>query len=99
MQLSNIIQVNGCISVSNFSDSIDSTKYETDEEIVPLATTPNFEAIGRKKSSLRISNTSQSSILPLCFVTNARSLYNKKQSFNKLLMEISPDFSLVSETW
>ena len=85
---------------SYLSDSNDdSTEYDTDKEIEPLATPPKFEISGSKQSTLKISNTSQSSILPLCFVTNACSLYNKKQNFKKWLMEISPDIALVSETW
>merc|ERR1712030_216728 len=37
--------------------------------------------------------------LPLCMVLNARSLYNKTENFKKILYQIGPDITIVSETW
>ena len=94
----NILQIDGCDTTTNTENDND-TDYETDEEIEPLISPPTFEKTSDKGKPLKLSNNTQSSILPLCIVTNARSLYNKKDNFKKLLSEIRPDIALVSETW
>ena len=63
----NIVQVDGCVSVSNLSDSNDATEYETDEEMEPIVTPPAFQThYSGNKPILKVSNISQSTILPLC---------------------------------
>ena len=98
VEYSNIIQVDGNISLSNYSSS---TEFKTEDEIEPNNEPLSLEISETFKKHIngKISNTSQSSILPLCLVTNARSLYNKKKNFEKLMSEICPDIALISETW
>ena len=37
--------------------------------------------------------------LPLCLTLNARSLFNKLENLQELLMQLCPDICFVSETW
>ena len=48
--------------------------------------------------NVNMRNNQKSSLLPLCMMLNARSVYNKVDHF-KDLYQLSPDLILVSETW
>ena len=37
--------------------------------------------------------------LPLCMVTNFRSIYNKVENFKTFLKEVSPDCTIAAEVW
>ena len=93
----------------NLSDSDDenddnSDDYETDDELDPVLPAanlvPSHIQLQGEKVALEVSeqNKGQSN-LPLCLILNSRSLYNKANNFKKFLYEISPDISIVSETW
>ena len=95
-------------SVQNDSiNGSDSTDYDTENEIdpepVPAHLTPipgQVKIPGQaQKLEVKVSNQTQSTILPLCTVLNARSLYNKVDNFKSLLTQIGPEITLVSETW
>jgi hypothetical protein len=81
--------------------------YDTDDEIdatvdpVVLTPVPNQILSPTKPIQLEIHNSEQVkySPLPLCMVLNARSIYNKCDNLKKLLYEVGPDISIISETW
>ena len=111
--VSNIDQLDGNDSVvsDNLSDdslSDDSfLNYDTDDEVDPildpavLAPVPNQVPVQGQPVQLEVvlDASTQPSPLPLCMMLNARSLYNKSQHFKTLLHQISPEITLVSETW
>ena len=75
-------------SISDPDDTLSNNDSEIQRETSPIQITP-------KKST----NDHVTSSLPLITVTNARSLYNKSQSFKDLLFELGIEVSIVSETW
>ena len=103
--LSDIVQFDGNddtenldISDDNLSDAenSDTTEYDTDDEVEPnrepIAITP------AKKPDKRTLKVLQASSLPLVSVLNARSIYNKPDSF-KTLHELGIEAAIVSESW
>ena len=109
--ISNIGQLDGQDSIvsnsTNHSDqsSVD-TEYATDDEAcsepipanlnpVPSQMTNQGEPITLEVGSTKLSLSS----MPLFFVLNARSLFNKSDSLDEILQQIGPDFCLTSETF
>ena len=112
--ISDIVQEDGnATTISDGDDDQSDTdddsymEYDTDDEIdgtvdpIILTPVPNQVLSPSKPVQLEIltPNQVQSSPLPLCMMLNARSLYNKRDNFKKLLYEIGPDLSIISETW
>ena len=104
--LSDIVQIDGLYSCDSSSsddgDTSDSnesnvTDYDTEDEIEPetgpINITPTTEPGRRQRRIL------QASSLPLVAVMNARSLYNKPESFKTFLKELGVEAAIVSETW
>ena len=95
-------------SVNSDSSSHNSSlDYNTDDEVDPvldpvvLAPVPNQVLDHGQPIQLEVVEdpTIQHSPLPLCMMLNARSLYNKSENFMTLLHQITPEITLVSETW
>ena len=99
---SDIAQFDGNDNSENLSSSDDDisdggTEYDTDDEIepdrTPISITP------AKMPNKRTLKVLQASSLPLVSVLNARSIYNKKDSFKTLLHELGIEAAIVSESW
>ena len=106
--MSDIDQLDGNDSVTSESSSDDSfLNYDTDDEVDPildpavLAPVPNQVPVQGQPVQLEVvpDVSTQPSPLPLCMMLNARSLYNKADNFKSLLHQITPDITIVSETW
>ena len=103
----------GNVTLASEDDSSDSeddsseSEYDTDDEVdatfepVVLAPVPGQSLSSDIPLQLEIlpTNQRQPPPLPLCMMLNARSLYNKPDNFKNLLHQISPDISIISETW
>ena len=107
---SNLLQLDGAASSSSSyaSDSSPATsEYESDQEVdntpepvvlVPAAVQP---AAGQPLV-LEVDTTGRLHIpssIPLCMVTNFRSIYNKIDNFRRFLKEVAPDCTIACETW
>ena len=101
-------QLDGNDSINSDSSSHNSSlDYNTDDEVDPvldpvvLAPVPNQVLDHGQPIQLEVVEdpTIQHSPLPLCMMLNARSLYNKSENFMTLLHQITPEITLVSETW
>jgi hypothetical protein len=99
---SNIVQIDGLDSCNNSSsDSEDESDrnvsdYDTEDEIEPDTEPINITPTTVPSKKRRIL---QASFLPLVAVMNARSLYNKPESFKTFLKELGVEVVIVSETW
>ena len=104
---SDLCQLDGNISESVSSESTldsSSSSYGTDEEVEPILTPANLTVQNSSNPSVQLevkvsSKVQNSSCLPLISLLNARSLYLKKLSFKKFIMELGVEIAIVSETW
>ena len=92
------------ISCNSDSDS-DSSVYATDDEVEPTTTPANFSQVNSvhvQPVQLEVkhsSKTENAASLPLVSILNARSLYQKKDNFKKIVKELGLEIIMVSETW
>ena len=105
---SDIFQCDGANSInstthdhnnSTFSDSED----EVDSAPVPVVLVPAAVQPGPGQPLvLEVDTTGNLSLpasIPLCMVTNFRSIYNKVENFKTFLREVAPDCTVACETW
>ena len=106
LNVSNIVQNDGNVSIASESDSCVSSDYETDDEVDPIITpailtpVPNQTLVQGQPIQLEVeTGVEKQTLLTLCMMLNARSLYNKSEHFKNLLHQIGPEITIVSETW
>ena len=88
------------------SSSVD-TSYDSEDEVdgdpIPADLSPipgqNVQQNQPLVFDINLDKNVQSSFLPLCLMTNARSVYNKQNNLREMLKQIGPSVMLVSETW
>ena len=98
--------MNSATSDENADDDTSDTSFDTDDEIDDKQISPALEpCIGQQSNQNEpqlfdfSENWSKQSSLPLCILTNARSVYNKQMSLREILRQICPSLILISETW
>jgi hypothetical protein len=107
---SHVVQLDGNLSLSSYGSSDASTTssiFDDEDEIdgnpspAILTHVPNQVTTPGQPMQFEVKSGkhSYSSSLPLCMMLNARSLYNKADSFKTILREICPEITIVSETW
>ena len=87
--------------------SSNDTSYDTEDEVdsdpIPGNLSPipgqNVQPNQPLVFDITPDNNVQSSFLPLCLMTNARSVYNKQNNLREMLQQIGPSVMLVSQTW
>ena len=110
--VSNIVQLDGNISITTTTDTTTSDESEisdhnTDDEVDPLIVPANLVPIPGQNVNhddpvifdVAPPLSNKSSFIPLCLIINCRSLANKGDNLTNILNQISPDLILASETW
>ena len=103
-----ILQLDGNASVSTNNDTSDITEnntiYETDDEVDPQPNPAIFYPIPDHNTQsgkpvpfdIKLTEESQPSYLPLCLVTNCRSIYNKTRNLEEMLNTLGPSVLILS---
>ena len=95
-----------CDNTGGENVSENSTIFNTDDEVENEPVPANLNPVAGQTvmpgipvtMDVNISNTQSTSILPLCMMLNARSVYNKVEHL-KDLYQLGPDLIIVSETF
>ena len=110
MDISNIFQGDSNDTITSKDSSVispDITVYDTEDEAEATPPPVCLSPINGQHMAPGVpiqmqvnmkSNINQASNIPLCFMMNARSLYNKQEHF-KDLYQLGPDLIFASETW
>ena len=107
-----IIQLDGNITgiESNISKSTVESEdlFETDDEIDNDPIPANLAPVSNQNTSphnnppdldVNTKRDAQPTVLPLCLMLNARSIFNKSDNLMEMLATIGPSVTLISETW
>ena len=107
-----IIQLDGNITgiESNISKSTVESEdlFETDDEIDNDPIPANLAPVSNQNTSphnnppdldVNTKRDAQPTLLPLCLMLNARSIFNKSDNLMEMLATIGPSVTLISETW
>ena len=111
-EISDIVQLDGADTLvsdnsqGNSDESEDASNYDTDDELNCNQSQINLFPIPGQNSCTRVplkfdvnTDDDASSSLPLCIMTNARSIYNKQDNLAEMLHQLSPIFTIISEAW
>ena len=96
-----IVQLDGADS------DISTSEYESEDEVDsapdPVVLVPaSVQPAPGQPLALEVDVTGGRQLpasIPLCMVTNFRSIYNKVDSFKRFLREVAPDLTIGAETW